>query len=62
MFPLAFGVVRLENYEDWSWFLQNLEKVVGNRKVVIIFYRHPALLRSVPEILELKIMPIVIIT
>ena len=50
MFPLAFGVVGSENYEDWSWFLQNMKKVVGNREVVIISYRHPALLRSVHEI------------
>ncbi|RVX17044.1 hypothetical protein CK203_003269 [Vitis vinifera] len=24
MFPIAFGVVSLENYEDWLWFLQKL--------------------------------------
>ncbi|KAL6328730.1 hypothetical protein AAG906_003416 [Vitis piasezkii] len=26
MFPLAFGVMSSENYDDWSWFLQNLKK------------------------------------
>ena len=55
MFPLAYGVVGSQNYEDWSWFLQNLKKVVGNREVVIISDRHPALLRSVPEIFGVEI-------
>ena len=50
MFPLAFGVVGSENYEDWSWFLQNMKKVVGNREVVIISNRHLTLFRSVLEI------------
>ena len=49
-FPLAFGVMSLENYEDWLWFLENLKVVVGNKEVVIISYRHPALLSSVLEI------------
>ena len=55
MFPVAYGVVGSQNYEDWSWFLQNLKKVVGNREVVIISDRHPALLRSVPEIFGVEI-------
>ena len=50
MFPLAFGIVESENYEDWLWFLQNIKKMVGNREVVIISYRHPPLLKSVPKI------------
>ncbi|RVW61841.1 hypothetical protein CK203_064365 [Vitis vinifera] len=49
MFPLAFGVMSSKNYEDWSWFLQNLKKVVAEKEVVIISDRHPALLRSVLE-------------
>ena len=28
MFPLEFGVVGSGNYEDSSWFLQNLKKMV----------------------------------
>ena len=36
MFPLTFGVMRSENYEDWLWFLQNVKKVVGEKKVFII--------------------------
>ena len=44
MFPLVFGVMSLENYEDWSCFLQNLKKVIGDKKV-IIFYKHPAFLQ-----------------
>ena len=50
MFPLTFGVMSSENYEDWSWFLQNLKKIVGAKKVVIISDIHLGLLRSVPEI------------
>ena len=51
MFPLAFGIMSSENYEDcWSWFLVNLKMIVGDNEVVIISNRHPALLRSVPEI------------
>ena len=48
IFPLAFGVMRSENYEDWPWFLQNLKKIVGDKEVVIILYRHLGLLCSVP--------------
>ena len=54
MFPLAFGVMSSENYEDGSWFLQNLKKVVAEKEVVIISDRHPALLRSVPEVFGLE--------
>ncbi|RVX02317.1 hypothetical protein CK203_028450 [Vitis vinifera] len=49
MFPLAFEVMSSENYEDWLWFLEKLKIVVGNKEVIIISDRHPALLRSVPE-------------
>ena len=54
MFPLAFSVMSLENYENWSWFSQNLKKVVGDKEVVIISNRHPAFLRSVPEVFGLE--------
>ena len=54
MFPLTFGVMRSENYDDWFWFLQNVKKVVGDKNVVIISYKHPGLLRSVPEIFGSK--------
>ncbi|XP_059591679.1 uncharacterized protein LOC132253518 [Vitis vinifera] len=54
MFPLDFGVMSSENYEDWSWFLQNFKKVVAEKEVVIISDRHPALLRSVPEVFGLE--------
>ena len=39
-----------ENYEDWSWFFAKLKKIFGDKDVVIISDRHPALLWSVPEI------------
>ena len=50
MFPLNFGVISLENYKDWSWFLQNLKKILGDKEVMIISDRHFGLLRSVLEI------------
>ncbi|RVW89140.1 hypothetical protein CK203_040273 [Vitis vinifera] len=54
MFPLAFGVMSSENYEDWLWFLEKLKIVVGNKEVIIISDRHPALLRSVPEMFGIE--------
>ena len=54
MFPLALGVLSSENYEDWSWFLQNLKKNIGKNEVVIIFDRHQALFHSVLEIFGAK--------
>ena len=62
MFPLAFGVMSSENYEDWLWFLEKLKIVVGNMEVIIISDRHPALLRSVLRCLALKIMFIATVT
>ena len=59
MFPLAIGVMSSENYEDWSWFLENLKKVVGDKEV-IIYNRRPALLRSVPKIFGIEIILVVI--
>ena len=50
IFPLAFGITSLENYEDWFWFLVNLKTIIGENEVVIISNRHLALLRSVLEI------------
>ena len=50
MFLLAFGVMSSKNYEDWSWFLENLKTVVGDKEVVIISDWHLDLLRSVLEI------------
>ena len=50
MFPLACGVMSFENYNDWSWCLQNLKKVIREKEVVIILDRHLSLLRSVLEI------------
>ena len=50
MFQLAFGIISSNNYEDWSWFLVNLKTIVRENEVVIISYRHPALLRTIPKI------------
>ena len=54
MFPLAFGVMSSENYEDCLWFLEKLKIVVGNKEVIIISDRYPALLCSVPEVFGLE--------
>ena len=48
MFPIAYGVMSSENYEDWNWFLQNLKNLIGDKDVVILSDRHPSLQRSVP--------------
>ena len=50
MFPLNFGEMSSKNYEDWSWFLQNVKKFIRNKEVVIISDRHPSLLHSVLKI------------
>ena len=62
MFPLTFGIISSENYEDWSWFLVNLKKIVGKNEVVIISNMDHALPWNVLEILELIIMSIAINT
>ena len=43
MFLLACGIMSSENYEDWSWFLEKLKTIFGEKEVVIISYRYPAL-------------------
>ena len=50
MFPIVYGVMSFENYDDWNWFLQNLKNLIGDKDVVILLDRHSSLLRSVPEI------------
>ena len=60
MFPLACGIMSSENYEDWSWFLEKLKTIVGEKKVVIISDRHLAFCGVFLRYLELKTMPIAI--
>ena len=50
MFPIEYGVMSSDNYEDWNCFLQNLKNLIGNKDVVILSNRHPGLLRSVLEL------------
>ena len=50
MFPIAYGVMSSENYEDWNWCLQNLKNLIGDKDVIILLDRHPGLLRSVQEL------------
>ena len=40
MFPLALGVVGLENYEDWYWFLEKLKGILDGQELIIISDRH----------------------
>ena len=54
MSPLSCRVMGSENYDDWSWFLQILNKVIGKKEVFIILDRHSGLLRSVPKIFGAK--------
>ncbi|KAL3686239.1 hypothetical protein R1sor_004261 [Riccia sorocarpa] len=52
--PLAYAVVPVENYENWSWFLHNLQiSIQGLRSeaVMIVSDRQKALERAVTEIL-----------
>ena len=50
MFPIAYGVMSSDNYKDWNWFLQNLKNLIRDKDVVILSYRHPSFLRSIPEL------------
>ena len=50
MFPIAFGVISSENYEDWLWFLQKLKGILQDKEVVIISDRHQAILRNVSQL------------
>ena len=54
MFLLALGMVNLENYEEWYWFLNKLNEVLDGKKVVIISYRHERILRSVFELFGIE--------
>ena len=47
MFSIACGIMGSENYEDWSWFLEKLKTIVGEKEFVIISDRHPDLLWSI---------------
>ncbi|RVW88481.1 hypothetical protein CK203_043864 [Vitis vinifera] len=38
MFPIAFGVVSSENYEDWLWFLQKLKGILQDKEVAYILH------------------------
>ena len=54
MFMLACGIMSSKNYQDWPWFLVNLKMTIRDKEVVIISYKHPALLWSVLEIFGAK--------
>ena len=58
IFPLAFGVMSSEKYDDWSWFLQNLKKDIEDKEIAIISDRHLGLLCSILEIFEVITMHI----
>ena len=50
MFLLNLGVVNLENYEDWHWFLEKLKGVLNGKEVVNISDRHHSILCIVSEL------------
>ena len=35
MFPITLGMVSLENYEDWYWFLEKLKGILDGKEVII---------------------------
>ncbi|KAK9269075.1 hypothetical protein L1049_000843 [Liquidambar formosana] len=54
MYPLTFGILSSENYEDWLWFLQHLKELIGSLKITIISDRHTVLLESVGEVFGIE--------
>ena len=61
MFPLGFGVMSSENYEDWLWFLEKWKIVVGNKLLlsqIDILLSFVVFLRC----LTFKTMPIATVT
>ena len=61
MFPLTFGVMSSENYEDWLWFLEKWKIVVGNKLLlsqIDILLSFVVFLRC----LTFKTMPIATVT
>ena len=47
MFPLAYGIFSFENY---LWFLEKLEMVIGEREVIIISNRHRGIICCVSKV------------
>ena len=51
LFPLAFVVVDSEMEDNWTWFLQNLRKVVGSdRTITFISDRNQGLIEAVSSV------------
>ncbi|CAA7048307.1 unnamed protein product [Microthlaspi erraticum] len=54
IFPLAFGVVDVEDFPAWEWFLTQLRLICGNQQeLVIISDRHKALRKSIRKVFPL---------
>ncbi|XP_028773768.1 uncharacterized protein LOC114730821 [Neltuma alba] len=50
LLPFAIGIVKGETYEDWTWFLVMIKKIIGLVELTIVSDRHNAIIRAVREI------------
>ncbi|XP_022880915.1 uncharacterized protein LOC111398216 [Olea europaea var. sylvestris] len=46
IFPLAWGVVDLENDESWTWFFQKLRLITGDTDDLVIIYDHAKCIKN----------------
>ncbi|XP_054816842.1 uncharacterized protein LOC129316438 [Prosopis cineraria] len=50
LFPLAYAIVSGETFEDWSWFLRNVEDITRSVEIILVFDRHNAIIRAMQAI------------
>lgn len=52
-FPVAFGIVDIENYDNWLWFLEQLKSAIStSRPITFVSEREKGLKNSVLEVFE----------
>lgn len=54
LFSSAYGLFSSENYEYWSWFLQQSKMAISEMEVIIISDRHQGIIRSVSEVFKFE--------